>query len=134
MFDTGVNADHVDLAGRVNVKVPGWSAFDDAVGAGDCQGHGTHCAGTIAGTLYGVAKKASIVSVRVLGCDGSGSTAGIIGGIDWMTEQVKSGSVEGPVVGSMSLGGGVSAAQNAAVASAVEAGITVVVAAGNDNG
>jgi len=94
----------------------------------DGNGHGTHCAGTIGSATYGLAKKAKLVAVKVLSDSGSGSTAGVISGIEWASKRIA-----GHSVGSMSLGGGFSATMNSAVASAVSLGLIMVVAAGNDN-
>ncbi len=94
----------------------------------DCNGHGTHVAGTAVGTVYGVAKRASVVPVRVLGCSGSGSTTGVIGGVDWVAQQTRR-----PAVANMSLGGGDSPALDQAVTNAINRGISFVVAAGNDS-
>lgn len=94
----------------------------------DCNGHGTHVAGTAAGTKYGVAKLATIHSVRVLGCGGQGDTAGVVAGVDWVA-----GNKILPAVANMSLGGGDNAALDDAVRGAIAAGVTFAVAAGNDN-
>ncbi|MGB1526876.1 MAG: S8 family peptidase, partial [Miltoncostaeaceae bacterium] len=94
------------------------------------NGHGTHVAGTVAGGTYGVAPAATVVPVRVLSCYGSGSTSGVIAGIDYAVRHHQAGT---PAVANMSLGGGYSAALNAAVAAGVADGITFVVAAGNSN-
>lgn len=125
VIDTGVRADHVEFGGRV---IAGHTEVEDGRGTNDCVGHGTHVAGTIAGTTYGVAKMATIVPVRVLDCTGSGSTSDVIAGIDWVAA-----SAMRPAVANMSLGGGFSSALNDAVANAVGSGVTMVVAAGNDN-
>ena len=104
ILDTGVNSAHEDLEGRVLTKHY-FSAFDPPNGE-DCQGHGSHCAGTVAGAVHGVAKKAEIVSVRVLGCDGSGSGGSSIQGIEHCMKVMKDPSMEGKRgVISMSLGG-----------------------------
>jgi len=95
----------------------------------DCNGHGTHVAGTVGGTTYGVAKKVTIIGVKVLGCTGSGTNAGVISGIQWAATNKKGK----PSVANMSLGGGYSKATNDAVAAAVKAGIAFAVAAGNEN-
>jgi oryzin len=93
------------------------------------QGHGTHCAATAAGKTYGISKKATIVAVKVLDKNGSGTFAGVISGIQWVADNALPNSVL-----TMSLGGSFSAAVNSAVAGAVSAGVTVAVAAGNSNG
>jgi subtilisin family serine protease len=98
--------------------------------ATDCQGHGTHVAGTVGGTSYGVAKNVTLVAVRVLDCSGGGTTAGVIAGIDWVTADHAAGQ---PAVANMSLGGGFSQALNDAVARSVADGVTYAVAAGNEN-
>ncbi|WP_426507180.1 S8 family serine peptidase [Dactylosporangium sp. McL0621] len=82
ILDTGVRLTHADLGGRAR---SGYDFVDNDTDASDCQGHGTHVAGTVGGAAYGVAKNVKLVSVRVLGCDGSGSYSGIISGIDWIT-------------------------------------------------
>ena len=125
VIDTGIRSSHSELAGRV---LPGFTAIEDGRGTEDCNGHGTHVAGTVGGTTYGVAKKVSLVPVRVLGCDGSGSLSGVIAGLDWVAAQTPR-----PAVANMSLGGGASVALDAAVGAAVTAGVTVVVAAGNSS-
>lgn len=127
VLDTGVYSAHSEFTGRV---ANGFTAINDGKGTEDCHGHGTHVAGTVAGTVYGVAKQATIVPVRVLGCTGSGSYSGVIAGIDWTVTHHQAGV---PAVANMSLGGGVSSSVNAAVARAIADGITFVVAAGNDN-
>jgi large repetitive protein len=126
VLDTGVRSTHVELAGRV---APGFSAIPDGLGAEDCDGHGTHVAGTIAGATYGVAPLAIVHPVRVLGCGGGGTTEGVIAGIDWVTEHHVP-----PAVANMSLGGAFSQALNDAVVRSVAAGVVYVVAAGNDHG
>lgn len=126
IVDTGIRPDHVDFGGRV---VAGYTAINDGVGTNDCDGHGTHVAGTVGGATWGVAKSVTLVPVRVLDCAGSGSWAGVIAGVDWLAGR----TALRPAVANMSLGGGVSSSVNAAVARAVDAGVTVVVAAGNSN-
>ncbi|MEF1306209.1 S8 family peptidase, partial [Vibrio owensii] len=96
--------------------------------ASDCIGHGTHVAGTIGGSLYGVAKNVNLVGVRVLSCSGSGSTSGVIAGVDWVAA-----NASGPSVANMSLGGGQSVALDSAVQSAVQSGVSFMLAAGNSN-
>ena len=125
VVDTGINASHIDFAGRV---AQGFTAVQDGNNTLDCNGHGTHVAGTIAGSTYGVAKAATIVPVRVLDCNGSGLLSGVVAGLDWIGQNYVPGS---KVVVNMSLGGGASATLDSAVASLVAKGITVVVAAGN---
>ena len=127
ILDTGVYAAHNEFSGRVT---NGFTAINDGRGTDDCHGHGTHVAGTVAGTTYGVAKLATIVPVRVLGCTGSGSWSGVIAGIDWTIAHHQAGT---PAVANMSLGGGASSSINSAVARAIADGITYVVAAGNSN-
>ena len=126
VVDTGVRATHVDLSDRVE---SGFSAVDDGWGSGDCQGHGTHVAGTIAGTQSGVAKQATIVPVRVLDCSGTSLVSLIISALDWILDDASASP--GPEVVNMSLGGSYSYFLNAAVAEVVAAGIPVVVASGN---
>ena len=127
IIDTGVYAGHSEFIGRM---ATGFTAVSDGNGTDDCQGHGTHVAGTVAGSSFGVAPQATIVPVRVLDCSGSGSTAGVIAGIDWMIAHHTAGT---PAVANLSLGGSYSPAMNAAVARAVADGIVMAVAAGNEN-
>ena len=125
IVDTGVRITHNLFGGRGS---SGYTAINDGNGTNDCQGHGTHVAGTVGSSTYGVAKNVDIIAVRVLGCDGTGSNSGVIAGIDWVADNhVK------PAVANMSLGGGASSATDNAVNAAVSKGITMVVAAGNDN-
>ena len=125
IIDTGIRADHIEFTGRLK---SGYSTVQDTNGTNDCNGHGTHVAGTVGGSTWGVAKGVSLVPVRVLDCTGSGTWSGVIAGIDWVA-----GSASRPAVANMSLGGGVSSTINAAVAGAVSKGVTMVVAAGNSN-
>ena len=126
IIDTGVLGTHTQFTGRMG---NGYTAITDANGTNDCNGHGTHVAGTVGGTTYGVAKGVIIHPVRVLGCTGSGTNSGVIAGMDWVTaNHVK------PAVANMSLGGGASTATDDAVARMTAAGVVVAVAAGNDNG
>jgi subtilisin family serine protease len=127
VVDTGILAGHNDFGGRVR---PGFSAIRDRNGTTDCDGHGTHVAGTIGGARYGVAKRVDLVPVRVLDCEGSGSTSQVIAGLDWVVGNHTGGA---PAVANLSLGGSVSDSLDAAVRSAVADGVTVVVAAGNKN-
>jgi serine protease len=126
IIDTGVLLAHSQFTGRMG---NGFDAVTSGGNANDCNGHGTHVAGTVGGTTYGVAKGVTIHPVRVLGCNGSGTNSGVIAGMDWVANNhVK------PAVANMSLGGGASQAIDDAVARINNAGVTVVVAAGNDNG
>lgn len=123
VIDTGIYIGNNEFGGRA---VWGTNTVDSATTDGN--GHGTHCAGTIGGTTYGMAKSAKLVAVKVLSDSGSGSTQSVIDGISWSVNNKR-----GPALGSMSLGGGKSASLNAAVANAVNQGLIMVVAAGNDN-
>jgi subtilisin family serine protease len=125
VIDTGVLANHADLSGRV---AQGWSTLDNSTNTSDCNGHGTHVAGTLAGSTFGVAKSATIVPVRVLDCAGSGSMSGVIAGVDWAIADHQAGV---PAVANLSLGGGASTALDTAIQSLTNDGVTVVVAAGN---
>ena len=126
IIDTGIRSTHGDFGGRV---AGGYTAISDGQGSNDCNGHGTHVAGTVGGTTYGVAKSVTLKPVRVLDCSGSGTNSGVIAGVDWVT-----GNKTGPAVANMSLGGGVSSALDSAVQSSINAGVTYAVAAGNDSG
>ncbi|MEI8411986.1 MULTISPECIES: S8 family peptidase [unclassified Kribbella] len=125
VIDTGIYAAHKDFGDRASV---GTDTVGDGQNGVDCMGHGSHVAGTIAGTTYGLAKGAKIFGVRVLDCKGSGSTESVIAGIDWVTKNAKK-----PAVANMSLGGGADDALDAAVKASVDAGITYAVAAGNES-
>jgi subtilisin family serine protease len=125
IIDTGVLGSHQEFTGRM---AAGYTAISDGRGTSDCNGHGTHVAGTVAGTTYGVAKRATVIPVRVLGCNGSGTNSGVIAGIDWVAN-----NASGASVANMSLGGGASQATDDAVQRAVSRGVTMVVAAGNEN-
>lgn len=125
IIDTGIRGDHADLIGRVGA---GYSAIADSNGTTDCNGHGTHVAATVAGTTYGVAKAATVVPVRVLDCAGSGTTVGVVAGIEWAITAHLSGAL---AVANMSLGGGASSSLDTAVANLVADGVSVAVAAGN---
>lgn len=126
ILDTGIRSTHTDFGGRV---ARGVTAINDGRGSEDCQGHGTHVAGTVGGSRYGVAKETTLVPVRVLDCAGRGTNSGIIAGMDWVAQQPRTT----PRVANMSLGGGASAAVDAAVGRMTGAGVTVVVAAGNES-
>lgn len=125
IFDTGIRLDHEEFTGRVS---PGFDAFTSAVFANDYNGHGSHVAGTVGGTKYGVAKGIKLIAVKVLGDNGSGSFTGIIAGIDWAIVN----HTTKPAVGNMSLGGtGTSATLETAVRNAINDGIIMCLAAGN---
>jgi subtilisin family serine protease len=125
IIDTGVRTTHNEFVGRIG---KGFSALNDANGVNDCNGHGTHVAGTVGGVTYGVAKAVTIHPVRVLDCQGSGTISGVLAGIDWVV-----GNHLKPAVANMSLGGAASTALDQAVSNAIAAGVTFAVAAGNSN-
>ncbi|WP_406183432.1 S8 family serine peptidase [Streptomyces sp. NBC_01006] len=123
ILDTGIDYAHTEFGGRATF---GYDAIGDGRLGADCQGHGTHVAGTVAGKTYGVARKANLVSVRVLGCDGKGTWSGIIAGMDWVAKNAKQ-----PAVMNGSLGGDLSQAVNDAATALSDAGVLPVIAAGN---
>ncbi|MCX4546265.1 S8 family peptidase [Streptomyces sp. NBC_01565] len=123
ILDTGIDYGHTEFGGRATF---GFDAIGDGRNGQDCQGHGTHVAGTVAGRTYGVARKANLVSVRVLGCDGKGTWSGIIAGMDWVAKNAKQ-----PAVLNGSLGGDRSEAVNNAATALSDAGVLPVIAAGN---
>jgi subtilisin family serine protease len=123
VIDTGIHITNVDFGGRASY---GFNAIDGSTNADDCYGHGTHVAGTLGGTKYGVAKGVQLVAVKVLDCNGSGSTSGVIAGVNWVTTNAVK-----PAVVNMSLGGGADTALDDAVNASINAGITYAVAAGN---
>src|SRR5437868_3558449 len=125
IIDTGINFAHVDFGGRAS---KGIDEVTIGGSAADCNGHGTHVSGTVGGTTYGVAKNVNLVAVRVLNCQGSGTTSGVVAGIDWVTANRVL-----PAAANMSLGGGLSTTLNQAVARAVASGVTFAVAAGNSS-
>ena len=125
VIDTGVRTSHAEFGGRASI---GTDTVGDGQNGNDCHGHGTHVAGTTAGSTYGVAKGARVVGVRVLDCQGSGTNAGVIAGIDWVT----SNAVK-PAVANMSLGGSASTSLDNAVKSSIASGVTYAIAAGNGN-
>ncbi|MES1910149.1 MAG: hypothetical protein MHM6MM_002800 [Cercozoa sp. M6MM] len=130
IIDTGVNTKHAEFEGRARfgASFPSGVAHEDT----DCNGHGTHVGGTVGAATYGVAKEASIIGVRVMSCFGSGSFSNIIAGVNYVAdEHAKSGKKLS--VANMSLGGGINSALNAAVDAASEAGVVMVVSAGNSN-
>lgn len=125
LIDTGLRSDHVEFTGRAK---PGFTVINDGNGTGDCHGHGTHVAGIVGGTTWGVAKGVNLVPVRVFGCTGSGPWSDVIAGIDWVAN-----STVRPAVANMSISGTASAALDTALAGLVAKGVTAVVAAGNNN-
>ncbi|WP_285475500.1 S8 family peptidase [Actinoplanes sp. NBRC 101535] len=125
IIDTGILTTHSQFGGRA---VSGYDFVDSDSNATDCNGHGTHVAGTVGGSTYGVAKAVQLVAVRVLDCEGSGTTAGVINGINWVTTNAVK-----PAVANMSLGGGTSTTLDTAVGNSIAAGVTYGIAAGNDN-
>jgi subtilisin family serine protease len=127
IIDTGIRFTHTQFGGRA---VTGFDAVTRGGTAADCNGHGTHVAGTVGGSTYGVAKQVRLVAVRVLSCGGSGSTSGVIAGIDWVTGNHQAGQ---PAVANMSLGGGPSTALDNAVRNSIADGVSYAIAAGNSN-
>lgn len=125
IIDTGIRRTHTQFAGRA---VIGFDAVGDGQNTNDCNGHGTHVSGTVGGSTFGVAKGVRLFAVRVLNCSGSGSTSGVIAGVDWVTaHRIR------PAVANMSLGGGASAALDSAVRKSIASGVTYAIAAGNSN-
>ncbi|HZN91469.1 MAG TPA: S8 family serine peptidase [Myxococcales bacterium] len=125
IIDTGIRRTHAELSGRMG---NGYDAVTAGGTADDCHGHGTHVAGTVGGTTYGVAKGVTLHPVRVLDCGGSGSYAGVVAGINWVAANHL-----GPAVANMSLGGSASSTVDSAVQGLIDSGVTTVVAAGNSN-
>ncbi len=125
IIDTGIRTTHNEFGGRAS---GGFSSISDGNGTNDCNGHGTHVAGTVGGATYGVAKAVALVAVRVLNCAGSGTVSGVVAGIDWVT-----GNHPANAVANMSLGGGASSTLDNAVTNSINSGVTYAVAAGNDN-
>lgn len=125
VIDTGLRATHAEFTGRVG---NGFTAINDGNGTNDCNGHGTHVAGTIAGTTWGVAKGAIVHPVRVFGCSGGSAWSTIIAGIDWVAANRQL-----PAVANLSLGGGANASVDTALQNLINRGVTAVVAAGNNN-
>ncbi|MFD4320768.1 S8 family peptidase [Streptomyces sp. NPDC058548] len=125
ILDTGIDHNHDEFGGRATF---GFDAMGDGRQGQDCNGHGTHVAGTVAGRTYGVAREANLVSVRVLGCDGRGSYSGMIAGLDWVAKNARQ-----PAVLNGSLGGDRSVALNNAATALATAGVLPVIAAGNSS-
>lgn len=126
VLDTGIRSTHGEFTGRIGA---GYTAIHDGYGTDDCDGHGTHVAGTLGGTTYGVAKGVTLVPVRVLNCEGSGTWSGVISGVDWVTaNHVK------PAVANMSLGGSANSSVDDAVRRSINAGVVYTLAAGNNTG
>jgi subtilisin family serine protease len=126
VVDTGIRITHADFGGRASVGA-------DFVGDGgnglDCNGHGTHVAGIVGGSTYGVAKGAALVSVRVIGCASSGSESAVIEAVDWVTANAQK-----PAVVNLSIGGGLSTALEDAITASIASGLSYVAAAGNSSG
>jgi subtilisin family serine protease len=121
VIDTGIQVDHLEFGGRARIGT-------DVIGGngGDCNGHGTHVAGSIGGAVYGIAKDVAVVAVRVLDCNGAGTISGVIAGVDWVTRNAVK-----PSVANMSLSSGASASLDTAVRNSLASGITYTIAAGN---
>lgn len=125
VIDTGILASHNEFRGRIG---NGYDSIDGDTDPADCNGHGTHVAGTVAGSTYGVARSATIHAVRVLGCDGRSSSRSVYQGMNWVASNAMK-----PAVVNMSLGGPGNNSDDAGVRAMVAAGLTVVVAAGNES-
>ncbi|PWU45024.1 peptidase S8/S53 subtilisin kexin sedolisin [Micromonospora globispora] len=124
IIDTGIRTTHTDFGGRAT-----WGTNTVDTNNTDCNGHGTHVSGTVGGSSYGVAKGVQLVAVKVLNCQGSGTTAGVVSGVDWVTQNAVK-----PAVANMSLGGGVDTTLDTAVRNSISSGVTYGLAAGNDSG
>jgi len=123
IIDTGIRTTHSEFGGRASGV---FTSVNDGNGTDDCDGHGTHVAGTVGGSTYGVAKAVKLYAVRVLDCSGNGSVSGVIAGVDWVTANHGS-----PAVANMSLGGSASATLDQAVQASIASGVTYAIAAGN---
>jgi subtilisin family serine protease len=126
ILDTGIRTTHVEFGGRASGA---FTAINDGNGTNDCNGHGTHVAGTVGGATYGVAKAATLYAVRVLDCAGTGTVSGLIAGIDWVTQNRRL-----PAVANVSLTAAKSSTVNAAIQASIDAGVVYAVAAGNNAG
>ncbi|MGC5018759.1 S8 family peptidase [Micromonospora sp. DT47] len=124
IIDTGIRTTHSDFGGRAT-----WGTNTVDTNNTDCHGHGTHVAGTVGGSSYGLAKGVQLVAVKVLNCQGSGTNAGVISGVDWVTQNAVK-----PAVANMSLGGGAASTVDTAVRNSINSGVTYGLAAGNDSG
>ncbi|RPA95407.1 subtilisin-like protein [Choiromyces venosus 120613-1] len=129
IIDTGILADHEDFGGRATFGHNAVAGSSDT----DKNGHGTHVSGTIGGSTFGVAKKTTLIGVKVLGDNGQGSNSTVIAGLQWAVEHAEADGVTNKSVANMSLGGQSSRAMNDAVAAVVRMGLTVCAAAGNEN-
>jgi subtilisin family serine protease len=127
IIDTGIRVSHSEFGRRA---IDGYDAVDGSLPAADCNGHGTHVSGTVGGATSGVAKGVTLVAVRVLNCNGSGTISGVIAGVDWVTADHAAGQ---PAAANMSLGGSVSSALDTAVRNSIADGVSYAVAAGNGN-
>jgi subtilisin family serine protease len=125
VIDTGIRRTHSQFGGRANGN--GFSSINDGNGTNDCNGHGTHVAGTVGGSTYGVAKGVTLHPVRVLDCSGNGTDSTVISGVDWVTANRQL-----PAVANLSLGGGASTALDTAIQNLINSGVTTAVAAGNE--
>ncbi len=123
ILDTGIRTTHQDFGGRAT-----WGTNTADSNDTDCNGHGTHVAGTVGGTAHGIAKETNLVAVKVLNCAGSGFFAGVVAGVDWVTANAVQ-----PAVANMSLGGGANSALDAAVTNSINSGVTYALAAGNSS-
>jgi subtilisin family serine protease len=127
IIDTGIRTTHTEFGTRAS---HGYDAVDGALPADDCNGHGTHVAGTVGGATYGVAKGVTLKAVRVLNCNGSGTWSGVIAGMDWVTGDHTGTN---PAVANMSLGGGTNSSVDAAVRRMIADGVATAEAGGNGN-
>ncbi|WP_405651645.1 S8 family peptidase [Streptomyces sp. RK9] len=123
VIDTGLRTTHTEFGGRASVGI---DTVNDGQNGNDCHGHGTHVGGVAAGATYGVAKQAKLVAVRVLNCQGSGTTSGVVAGVEWVTAKAAR-----PAVANMSLGGGTSDVLDRAVRNSIRSGVTYAVSAGS---
>jgi subtilisin family serine protease len=123
VLDTGIHSTHSQFNNRVDLD---FTSINDGNGPSDCHGHGTHVAGIIGGSTYGVAKNVRLHSVRVLPCNGDGTSSGVIAGVDWVTANARK-----PAVANMSISGGASRALDDAVRRSIQSGVTYILSAGN---